>query len=79
MTLRLDVEAVDGAARATTVTTARGSFSTPFKRTSGAVISRLSRCLRSTLGVRRSAKVAMVHTSQEPKARNGPYQKQERA
>jgi len=29
MTLRLDVEAVDGAARATTVTTARGSFSTP--------------------------------------------------
>src|ERR1700709_2858475 len=26
----------------------------------GAVISRLSRCLRSTLGVRRSAKVAMV-------------------
>ena len=29
MTLRLDVEAVDGTARATTVTTARGSFSTP--------------------------------------------------
>ena len=29
MTLRLDIEAVDGAARAATVTTARGSFSTP--------------------------------------------------
>src|SRR5207302_7528269 len=29
MTLRLDIEAADGAARAATVTTARGSFSTP--------------------------------------------------
>src|SRR5882762_10545233 len=42
----------------------RDSFSTPFRRTSGAMISRFSRCLRSALGVRRSAKVAMVLTFQ---------------
>src|SRR5215207_8574589 len=36
-----------------------GSLSGPFRRTSGAMISRLSRCLRSALGVRRSRKVAM--------------------
>src|SRR6476646_8395349 len=36
-----------------------GSFSGPFKRTSGAMISRFRRCLRSALGVRRSAKVAI--------------------
>src|SRR5436190_17990192 len=49
-----------------------GSFSGPFRRTSGAMISRLRRCLRSALGVRRSAKVAMVKTFQRTPRQRSP-------
>jgi hypothetical protein len=52
-----------------------GSFSGPFRRTSGAMISRLRRCLRSAFGVRRSAKVAISNSfsglqGTEPKNRS---------
>src|ERR1700712_3833379 len=60
------------------LTMPRGSFSGPFRRTSGAMISRFRRCLRSALGVRRSAKVAMVSTLQEA-PRQGTPQKTSRA
>src|SRR6478609_229180 len=49
-----------------------GSFSGPFRRTSGAMISRLSRCLRSALGVRRSRKVAMSKAFQRAPRQTGP-------
>ena len=49
-----------------------GSFSTPFKRTCGAMISRFNRCLRSAFGVRRSMKVAMCQLLKRPARQGGP-------
>ena len=49
-----------------------GSLSGFINRTSGAMISRLSLCLRSTLGIRRSTKVAMVLTFHRARRHTNP-------
>jgi hypothetical protein len=55
-----------------------GSFSGPFSRTSGAVISRFRRCLRSAFGMRRSRKVAMVQIPRDkPTNKNTRAQRQQ--